>query len=349
MSIICPRLGQTRPCMERLRFFVESLLVAFPAHSDIHNTGPGNYASCTLFTSSLRLLKKKKGTKKRQAYSTFCLAFGYRTKFPGLAWWLHRSGVKGEKDIDPHHFLFDILFHLHSIRNICISLSKPTLIIPFLWSLDSPPGFWSSSNLLTQSIPSSIDWELNFQYYGDAFLSISIYFLFYDDDFRHRHSDLAVTNLLPSYRHRAGLNNTPLHLLRETRYSRGLDAETYNVCCFTTVSCIGSTSHFFLRLLSNVSWMYSIRWSLFDYDVSISNIQRCEKDIRLVQQLFIFWAFDLMKPSPCQGETERGKWRWKWRFTDEPGGHVDDNICSFLSWRTCDYGCHLGEANGTST
>lgn len=36
-------------------------------------------------------------------------------------------------------------------------------------------------------------------------------------------------------------------------------------------------------------------------------------------------------------------------LVDLRGRHVDDNICSFLSRRTCDYGCHLGEAYGTST
>lgn len=61
-----------------------------------------------------------------------------------------------------------------------------------------------------------------------------------------------------------------------------------------------------------------------------------------------------MELSPCHGENE---------VNDSEGGglliylvewrrrYVDDNTCFFLSSfeGTCDYGCHLDEAYGTST
>lgn len=86
--------------------------------------------------------KRRKKKRNRKTAGLFNILFGIRlsnliSRLSMMTASLRRSGGKGYRSSS---FLFDILFHLHSIRNICISLSKPTLIIPFLWSLDSPTG-----------------------------------------------------------------------------------------------------------------------------------------------------------------------------------------------------------------
>lgn len=123
----------------------------------------------------------------------------------------------------------------------------------------------------------------------------------------------------------AGLNNTPLHLLRERRDLAAAYMRRHIMCVVLPLFLV-SALHLICYVLSNVSWMYTIRWSLFWlWCIDIQYLEMWEGHLTGTATVYFLslcafhghWWFT--KLSPCHEENEWGEW-WRWRFTDEFGG-----------------------------